>query len=78
MKCIQYWPNQGSQAFGSVTVALKDTEKYSDFIIRTLAIKQVARFSGFLVFQFEISYLTNFHYRKPPTKSFLINNIVLI
>ena len=61
MKCIQYWPNKGSQVFGSVTVMLKDTEKYSDFSIRTLAIKQVFVYLGFqclfIVFQFCIFFM---------------------
>ena len=39
IKCIQYWPNEGSQQWGSITVSLVETEYFSNFIIRTLVIK---------------------------------------
>ena len=41
MKCIQYWPDEGSLAFGKVVVSLKETEPFSDFVIRTFVVTKV-------------------------------------
>ncbi|BFY99631.1 hypothetical protein BsWGS_02670 [Bradybaena similaris] len=34
-KCEQYWPDEGSQKYGDLTVLLVNTTKYTDFVIRT-------------------------------------------
>jgi len=41
MKCIQYWPNEGSLTFGDIVVSLTKSEPFSDFIIRTFSISKV-------------------------------------
>ncbi|WAR23642.1 PTPRK-like protein [Mya arenaria] len=43
-KCEQYWPSEGSQVYGEVTVESLDTAEYTDYIIRTFTIS-VARIS---------------------------------
>ncbi|KAL3867962.1 hypothetical protein ACJMK2_040804, partial [Sinanodonta woodiana] len=39
LKCMQYWPDEGSRDFGRINVQLIDTDQFSDFIIRTMKIK---------------------------------------
>jgi len=41
MKCIQYWPDEGSLAFGKIVVSLKEREPFSDFVIRTFVVTKV-------------------------------------
>ncbi|XP_055884947.1 receptor-type tyrosine-protein phosphatase T-like isoform X2 [Biomphalaria glabrata] len=41
-KCEQYWPDEGSQKYGDITVLHVNVTKYSDFIIRTFEISKVA------------------------------------
>ncbi|XP_053395795.1 uncharacterized protein LOC123524141 [Mercenaria mercenaria] len=39
-KCVRYWPAEGSFTYGRITVTLKSTESFSQFVIRTLLIKK--------------------------------------
>ncbi|XP_059151900.1 receptor-type tyrosine-protein phosphatase T-like [Physella acuta] len=39
-KCEQYWPDEGSQKYGELTVLLVNVTKYSDFIIRTFELSK--------------------------------------
>ncbi|CAL1546634.1 unnamed protein product [Lymnaea stagnalis] len=40
-KCEQYWPDEGSQKYGELTVLLVNVTKYTDFIIRTFELTKV-------------------------------------
>ena len=41
MKCLQYWPDEGTRQFGMIAVRMKDQEIFSEFALRTFEIKQV-------------------------------------
>ena len=41
MKCVQYWPDEGTHQYGRVIVTSRDKEIFSDFVIRIFEIKQV-------------------------------------
>lgn len=40
VKCYQYWPSEGGQAYGDIQVTLMQTVELSDFTIRTLCLKK--------------------------------------
>ncbi|XP_064604299.1 receptor-type tyrosine-protein phosphatase kappa-like [Liolophura sinensis] len=42
-KCSQYWPDEGSESFGLITVTLLDEENYADFTVRTLQLIHIKR-----------------------------------
>ncbi|XP_064605808.1 receptor-type tyrosine-protein phosphatase kappa-like, partial [Liolophura sinensis] len=42
-KCCQYWPDEGSEIFGLITVTLLDEENYADFTVRTLQLTHIKR-----------------------------------
>ncbi|GFS22210.1 receptor-type tyrosine-protein phosphatase kappa [Elysia marginata] len=39
-KCEQYWPDEGTQKYGDLSVFLVNATKYSDFIIRTFELSK--------------------------------------
>ena len=41
MKCLKYWPHEGTCEFGRITVEVTDEEFYSDFVLRTFKVKKV-------------------------------------
>ena len=41
MKCVQYWPGEGTHQYGRVIVATRDIEIFSDFVIRIFEIEKV-------------------------------------
>ncbi len=43
-KCYQYWPDEESETHGHLTVSSVTTVFLSDFVIRTLQIKNVRYF----------------------------------
>lgn len=40
VKCYQYWPSEGGEAYGDIQVTLMQTVELSDFTIRTLCLKK--------------------------------------
>lgn len=40
VKCYQYWPSEGGEAYGDIQVSLMQTVELSDFTIRTLCLKK--------------------------------------
>ncbi|XP_064605803.1 receptor-type tyrosine-protein phosphatase kappa-like [Liolophura sinensis] len=42
-KCSQYWPDEGSENFGLITVTLLEEENYADFTVRTLQLTHIKR-----------------------------------
>ena len=44
-KCEQYWPDEGSAGYGDIRVQLVDTEKLSEFTIRTLSVTKVVSYN---------------------------------
>ena len=46
-KCEQYWPDEGSAGYGDIRVQLVDTEKLSEFTIRTLSVTKVVSYNIF-------------------------------
>ena len=40
VKCYQYWPSEGGQAYGDIQVSLMQTVELSDFTVRTLCLKK--------------------------------------
>ncbi|XP_064605807.1 receptor-type tyrosine-protein phosphatase kappa-like [Liolophura sinensis] len=42
-KCCKYWPEEGSESFGLITVTLLDKENYADFVVRTLQLTHIMR-----------------------------------
>ena len=41
MRCAQYWPDEGEEQYGSISVSLKDVESFADFHIRTFIVAVV-------------------------------------
>ncbi|KAJ8305908.1 hypothetical protein KUTeg_016453 [Tegillarca granosa] len=39
-KCVQYWPDKDILKFGTMSVQLKSVDRYADFTVRLLSIKQ--------------------------------------
>lgn len=39
-KCEQYWPDEGTQKYGDLSVFIVNTTKYSDFVIRTFELSK--------------------------------------
>ena len=46
MRCAQYWPDEGEETYGSVSVTLKEAESFADFDIRTFTIMVVSVLTG--------------------------------
>ena len=44
MRCAQYWPDEGEEQYGSISVSLKDVESFADFHIRTFIIAVVCSY----------------------------------
>ena len=42
MKCLQYWPHEGTCEFGRITVEVTDEEFYADFVLRTFQVTNVS------------------------------------
>lgn len=40
MKCFQYWPSEGGEAYGDIQVTLTETVELSDFTIRKFCLKK--------------------------------------
>ena len=40
VKCHQYWPSEGGEAYGDIQVTLTQTVELSDFTIRTFCLKK--------------------------------------
>ena len=40
-KCEQYWPSQGKNVYGDITVETLDVAEYTDYTIRTFRITEV-------------------------------------
>ena len=40
-KCEQYWPDEGCQEYGPISVQLLDTDELPDFTIRTFLLSKV-------------------------------------
>lgn len=40
VKCHQYWPSEGGEAYGDIQVTLTQTVELSDFTIRTFILKK--------------------------------------
>ena len=40
VKCHQYWPSEGGEAYGDIQVSLMQTVELSDFTVRTLCLKK--------------------------------------
>ena len=45
-KCEQYWPSQGKNTYGDITVETLDIAEYTDYTIRTFRITEVSRLSS--------------------------------
>ena len=45
-KCEQYWPSQGKNTYGDITVETLDVAEYTDYTIRTFRITEVSRLSS--------------------------------
>ena len=41
-KCEQYWPDEGCEEYGPISVQLLDTEELPDFTIRTFLLSKVS------------------------------------
>ena len=41
-KCEQYWPDEGCQEYGLISVQLLDTDELPDFTIRTFLLSKVS------------------------------------
>ena len=41
VKCLQYWPDDGSQQYADIQVELVSVEEYTDFKIRKFKASQV-------------------------------------
>ena len=48
-KCEQYWPDEGTQKYGDLSVLLVNTTKYSDFVIRTFELSKVCNERGEII-----------------------------
>ena len=46
MKCLKYWPHEGTCEFGRITVEVTDEEFYSDFVLRTFKVTNVSILSN--------------------------------
>ena len=44
MRCAQYWPDDGEEHYGTVSVTLKESDSFADFDIRTFIINVVCIF----------------------------------
>ena len=41
-KCEQYWPEDGTQTYGNLSVSVNTENKYADFVVRTFILHLVS------------------------------------
>lgn len=54
IKCDQYWPNRGTEAYGMIQITLLDTMELATFCVRTFSLHKVNSFSLRSSFSFVI------------------------
>jgi len=57
IKCSQYWPDSNSATYGNYVVTLTNTITLSDFVIRSLTVKNVSFLFILVGLRFSIMYI---------------------
>ena len=48
-KCVQYWPDTGSQKYGEITVSMEQEQVKADYVIRKFKVVKVVHFRYLVV-----------------------------
>ena len=55
-RCSQYWPNEGIETFGDLTVKLVSEKKRGHYVERRLQVSQIKKVSMLAARQFKFKY----------------------